>query len=429
MQAQPRVAVVGAGPAGLAVALALRREAGLDDVTVYERAPELRPNIGGGVQLHAGASLLEGLGVNLEEWANPLRRIHSRAADGSTLLRVNIPALVEQFRPFTGSLLRKSGDLVSCTVMRDALLEAMAAALPEGSIRCGQPLKAVRLSDDGDGVECQFGGDPSAHFDLVVAADGIGSLARGCVEDSAGGSGSGEAPTASEPRYTGLRIRYGVREAGGRPAGAEDEAHQWFGKGVYALTATYGGRGGKKYEMIAVVFRDDQTASENLDWQPSAIREDCVQQLRDAGLGSEVLKVAEGCDRFFELGVCERPLGIERWHRGRLVLVGDSAHAMPPFLGQGANQAVQDAVCLARWLRQADFASGASGPAVEAALCGYTAQRLPPVAVLGLESSFLGQVETLPGDVGSFVRDNFFRLTGKTGIAGLVFLNGALERA
>jgi len=188
--------------------------------------------------------------------------------------------------------------------------------------------------------------------------------------------------------------------------------------------------GGKRYEMVAVVFRDDRSATENADWQPTELRGACLERLRAAGHNREVLDVAEGCERFFELGVYERPIGLGRWHRGRLVLVGDSAHAMPPFLGQGANQAVQDAVCLARWLRQAGFASGgAPGPAVEAALWGYTAQRLLPTAVLGLESGFLGQVETLPGQLGSLVRDNFFRLTGGTGVAGLVFLNGAISRA
>merc|ERR1719401_1364905 len=104
--------------------------------------------------------------------------------------------------------------------------------------------------------------------------------------------------------------------------------------------------------MIAVVSRSDQTSSENVDWAPAAeVREACIAKLREAGHGPEVLRVAEGCERFFELGVYERPLGFNRWHRGRLVLTGDAAHAMPPFLGQGANQAVQDAVCLARWLR------------------------------------------------------------------------------
>ena len=96
----------------------------------------------------------------------------------------------------------------------------------------------------------------------MVAADGIGSVARQVVlsEDE-------------RPRYTGLRIQYGVRKAGGRPSGCEDEVHQWFGEGVYALTATYGGLNGERFEMLAVVFRDDDAAAENPNWDRSEVKE------------------------------------------------------------------------------------------------------------------------------------------------------------
>ncbi|CAE7174096.1 ZEP [Symbiodinium pilosum] len=414
----PRVAVVGAGPAGLATALALRKEAGLQDVTVLERAPELRPGVGGGVQLHSGASLLEELGVDLS-FAQPLRRIRSRSASGADLLQLDLPSLLDNFQPLSGSVRRADGQPASCTVMRDALLEAMAGALPDDSIRLSTKLLEVQTGAQGQSATCRFDSGQE-EFDLVVAADGIGTRARSFV--------FGEEGQEEEPRYTGLRIQYGVREAGGRPAGCEEEVHQWFGQGVYALTATYGGIGGKRFEMMAVVFREEAPVAENADWDPAEIKDSCLERLRSAGQPEEVLQVAAGCERFFELGVFERPVGLNRWHRDRVVLLGDSAHAMPPFLGQGANQAIQDAVCLARWLRRVNFAKEASGGSLETALLGYTAQRLPPVAVLGIESGFLGQVETLPGDLGAMVRENFFRVTAGTGLAGLVFLNGAIAR-
>lgn len=270
-------------------------------------------------------------------------------------------------------------------------------------------------------MELVFAGEATPlEFDLVVAADGIGSAARKLVTGDT---------NPVPPRYTGLRIQYGIREAGGRPAGSEEEAHQWFGEGAYALTATYGGLDGQKFEMVASVFRDERPTSENADWNPAEVREACLERLLAAGHCDEVIRVVEGCDRFFELGVHERPVGTEQWFRGPLVLVGDSAHAMPPFLGQGANQAIQDAVCLARRLKEIDFASGKASGKLEAALQDYASRRIPPVAVLGLESGFLGQVETLPGKFGSLLRNNFFKLTSSTGVAAFVFINGAISRA
>jgi len=54
--------------------------------------------------------------------------------------------------------------------------------------------------------------------------------------------------------------------------------------------------------------------------------------------------------------------------------------------------------------------------------------RKPPTALLSLESSFLGRLETLGSPVGNFVKDNFFRLMDKSGVAGLVYIFGALPK-
>lgn len=112
-----RVAVIGAGPVGLAAAVALRRR-GLSDITVYERAPKLaplgtawrprpapRPNVGGGVQLHSGAALLGDLGVDLS-FAQPMRRLKSRATDGEVLLSLDLPTLMAGMPVVWGSALR-----------------------------------------------------------------------------------------------------------------------------------------------------------------------------------------------------------------------------------------------------------------------------------------------------------------------------------
>jgi len=130
---------------------------------------------------------------------------------------------------------------------------------------------------------------------------------------------------------------------------------------------------------------------------------------------------------------------------GGQVLVGDAAHAMPPFLGQGANQAIQDAYALARALAEADT--------VAAALAQYQRARLPPTAQvrcppplparrrsgrardkgrrhcaqLTAKSVLLGRLETASGP-GARARDLLFAALARAGVAPKVSLDGAAVR-
>ena len=104
------------------------------------------------------------------------------------------------------------------------------------------------------------------------------------------------------------------------------------------------------------------------------------------------------------------------------MLLGDAAHALPPFLGQGTNQAIQDAACLADKLvamRAGDLAD------VDAALAAYESDRKAAVARLGFTSVVLGAVETLAPEG---FRDAFFRTTAALGVAKMVVLDGATPK-
>ena len=108
------------------------------------------------------------------------------------------------------------------------------------------------------------------------------------------------------------------------------------------------------------------------------------------------------------------------------VLLGDAAHAMAPFLGQGANQAIQDGYCLAD--RLAAFRSGDAASRLVGPLQSYALLRRAPVTALQLESRLLGAMETAGGGAGTLpqaVRDAFFLVNGKLGIAAQVFVKGA----
>jgi salicylate hydroxylase len=106
-----------------------------------------------------------------------------------------------------------------------------------------------------------------------------------------------------------------------------------------------------------------------------------------------------------------------------MVLVGDAAHAMPPFLGQGANQAIQDGYCLASQLAQI----GAEHETLSDALAAYQSIRKFPTAKLTFNSWFLGFIETQRG-LGAAFRDKFFNTMYRLGVAQFVFLDGATPK-
>lgn len=112
-----------------------------------------------------------------------------------------------------------------------------------------------------------------------------------------------------------------------------------------------------------------------------------------------------------------------------------------PFLGQGANQALQDAYLLAQEISDANRRAGLSNNENSTPLSSaylkektitsrkiaksFESKRKLPTGLLSAKSGFLGALETLPGPVGGLVRDLFFVTVGKLGVAEYIFLDGA----
>ena len=156
--------------------------------------------------------------------------------------------------------------------------------------------------------------------------------------------------------------------------------HQWFGDGCYTLVYTAGGRVATRRSeakpRIDGVAADKTETDENAEWTRAggndAAKTDadakaaCLRAIDAYDMPEDVRRVAERCDRFFGVGVHYHARCRDRRDDGDVVLAGDSCHAMPPFLGRGANQSLQDAWCLAERLSKVGGAYGDVKEALDA---------------------------------------------------------------
>ncbi|MGA5068508.1 FAD-dependent monooxygenase [Streptomyces exfoliatus] len=349
---QHRAIVVGGGIGGLTAAVALHRNGW--QVTVLERAADLAP-VGAGIGLAPNAQRaldVIGLGDRVRELAAWQGDGGMRAPDGRWLARTNAGAAAARF----------GGPLV--LLHRATLVEILTSALPDGTVRTGT---AASLADPGDDrrparLTTPYG---ETEAELVVAADGIRSATRHALF-----------PGHPGLRYAGCTTWRVVIPAPETPFAP----HETWGAGrlwgtqplkdgriyAYAMaTAPAGGRApdDEKAELLRLFG----------DWHHP------VPEILAAVDPAQVLRH----------DVHHLPDPLPAFHQGRVALLGDAAHAMMPSLGQGGNQAIEDAVVLAHHARSAPgFLPGRD-------LAAYTADRLPRTTAIVRKAARTGALTML----------------------------------
>jgi 2-polyprenyl-6-methoxyphenol hydroxylase-like FAD-dependent oxidoreductase len=108
--------------------------------------------------------------------------------------------------------------------------------------------------------------------------------------------------------------------------------------------------------------------------------------------------------------------GLRSYTRGRIVLLGDAAHAMTPNLGQGGGQAMEDASTLAALLAPMAASSDFAGAAVDAALARYDALRVSRTRKIAQRSHMIGQLAHAPGKGLIGARDLLLKATPKSAL-------------
>ncbi len=318
-----RIAIVGGGIGGLTLALALRQR-GME-AEVFEQAPELT-EIGAAVALSANSTReLRRLGV-LDQVAavstEPTELIYRSWQDGRRIaahpVRQGLRYQERFGAPYFG-------------IHRADLQRILHGALGGGGLHLGHRLQGI--VDQGDGATLEFTNGQSAQADLVVGADGVRSILREWV---AGGEGT---------TYSGTSAFRGIVPAARLPSLPDPQAIQfWMGPNAHLLHYAIGGDG-QDVNYFAVIEGPKAWpgAGSMCDIGPD--------QARDAfkGWHPAVTEMIGAVPHHKLWGLfVVRPL--LRWHRGRAVLLGDSAHAMVPHHGQGANTTIEDAITLAELL-------------------------------------------------------------------------------
>jgi 2-polyprenyl-6-methoxyphenol hydroxylase-like FAD-dependent oxidoreductase len=295
-----RVIVVGGGIAGLSAAIALRKTG--HETVVLERAPRADP-VGAGITLFANAMRgLDRLGVGEQV-----------AARGASATRSAI--LTSDGRELT----RVPSDLLEGTIaLHRADLQAELAAA-SGDVHLGAQVTAVE--GDGDGVVARCTDGREEGGDLLVGADGLSSLVRRAIAD---------VPI----RYAGYTAWRGVSSV---PVEAGRLTESWGVGERFGLVDIGHGR---------TYWFATKNAPEGESDEPGGRKAEILR--RFSGWHEPIAAVVEAAD---EGAILRNDVyylePLSRWSDGRVVLVGDAAHATTPGVGQGAAQAIEDAVVLA----------------------------------------------------------------------------------
>jgi 2-polyprenyl-6-methoxyphenol hydroxylase-like FAD-dependent oxidoreductase len=360
-----RALIIGGGIGGLCTALALRK-AGLE-VAVYERGSEIR-------EVGAGLSL----------WPNAVKAL-GKLGVGKAILAQSIPNVGGGIRDQHGRLITaESNERIeqlfgapTIIVHRAELLALLENAVGAGTLHLNYQLSG--FEQDSSGVTARFTDGETARGDLLIGADGIHSAVRGQLFPDV------------HPRYAGYTVWRAITHFAYLPT-ASYWGESWGRGARFGLVPVSAGR----VYWFAVLNAPENAPVPQNDHQRYLLKvfqgwHHPIPRLLDLTHNAAILH-----NDIYDIS----PL--KSWTRGRVTLLGDAAHAMTPNLGQGACQAIEDAVVLGAQLQAATD--------VPIALKAYEAARINRTRSLQIQSWRIGQIGQLENPLACWLRDTVFRM-------------------
>ncbi|GGO01626.1 monooxygenase [Microbispora rosea subsp. aerata] len=361
-----RAVVIGAGIGGLTAALALAGKGW--SVTVLEQAASIEP-VGAGLAIAPNALKaldVVGAGDEVRKLSAIQGRSGIRVPDGRWLSQTTAEAAAARY-----------GDPI-VLLTRSALVGILAERLPRGALRLNARVESV---DPATGRVTLPGTAETIDADLVVAADGIWSRVRTALF-----------PRHPGPAYAGVTSWRAIVSLPGVTGASET-----WGKGlIFGVTPL---AGGQVYCYATATVPAGLRAADEKD---ELVRlfggwHDPIPALLAAADPAAVLR--------HDIYCLDTPL--PAFHAGRVALLGDAAHAMTPNLGQGACQAMEDAVVLAE--RVSSHAGLASG------LAAYSRERFARTLPIVRRSRTICRLTRWRNPLAVALRDGAMRAAGRLG--------------
>jgi 2-polyprenyl-6-methoxyphenol hydroxylase-like FAD-dependent oxidoreductase len=317
--------VIGGGIAGSVAGVALQR-AGFDTV-VHEAHQSTAEGVGAflGLGLN-GVSALRALDLDAEVLARGFATPRMVISNGRGRVLADFP---------NGGMLPDGTRAL--TISRPDLYSALAAEARRRGVPFVHGKRLVGVEERPDGVRAHFADGGSAEADVLVGADGIGSTTRRLLD-----------PSAPGPRYVGFLNTAGY--AAGVNLGVEPGVnHLVFGRRSFFGYVAH--PNGDVWWFANPPRRAEPSPDELAAVPAEAWRSHLRDLFRDDRVPA--LEVIDRTEHISSGWITYDLPPVPTWHTGRTVLIGDAAHAVSPSAGQGASLAIEDAVVLAKCLRDA----------------------------------------------------------------------------